>query len=270
MTVYGEWTMAEKALKCLPEATEGLQGGYRVILVDNGTPEWENKEGEVLSPAEQAAGIKELMRPQDQFVRLEENLGYPGGMNHAVSKGRSPLILILTSDVYMEPGSITQLVKEMDNPEVGIVGPLLLFPLDESPHGPPGSVQSAGMSFNIRGEPFHIFIGWSPENSRVKKRREMQALTGACLITRRALFDAVGGFRADLYGAGTFEDMDLCFSIRSLGTRAIFTPEAVGYHFVGGSIIHGAQRGGFPLTVNGTVFRGRWATALAWDEYQFY
>lgn len=272
MSVYGEWGMLHRAVSCIPSAALGLDREYRIILVDNGTPAWipsaEQKDTPVV-PEQQSEPVRKLFRPIDSFIRLEENIGYPGAMNTAASRGTSPYVLILTSDVYLEPGAITAMAKELDqNEKVGIVAPLLMFPLDESPHGPPGGVQSAGIAFDIQGNPFHIFIGWTPQNPRVKIRREMQAVTGACFMTRRSLWNQVGGF-ASVYGAGTYEDMEYCFSVRSLGYSVVFQPEAQGYHFAGGSIIQGAGKSGFPLALNATIFKGRWAHALEWDAFKY-
>lgn len=272
MPVYGEWGMLAKAISKIEAACEGLANGYRIIVVDNGTPGWQPKdapEGTVITPQEQAAPIKELLRNQDRFIRLEENQGYPVACNVGASNGRSPLIAIVTADVYMEPGSITTMVKEMDNPQIGVVGPLLKFPPDESPHGPPGGAQSAGIAFNIAGDPFHIFIGWTPENRRVNQRREMQAVTGAMFVTRRSLWDAIGGFNT-AYGKGTYEDIEYCFSVRQNGYTVIFLPSAEGFHYVGGSVRFGAGAGGFPLSVNSMIFKGRWVNAMLWDEFRFW
>lgn len=270
LPVFGEWALAEKALAAIPAAAEGLQGGYRVIVVDNGTPAFMMEENQTLvEPALQSEKVKEMLRPQDQFVRLEDNIGYPRGQNEAAKRGRSPLILVMTADVVLEPGAITTMVREMDDPTIGVVGPLLVFP-KETPHGPAGMVQHAGICFGIRGTPFHIFMAWNPDHPKVNQRREnMLAVTGACFMTRRNLWDALGGFQ-DVYGAGTFEDMDFCFGVRSLGGKIVFTPEARGTHFVGGSIKQGANQSGFPLNINSTIFKGRWAQLLAWDEWQYW
>lgn len=88
-------------------------------------------------------------------------------------------------------------------------------------------------------------------------------------MTRRVLWDQLGGFQ-EVYGAGTFEDMDYCFSVRSLGGRIVFLPSARATHFVGGSIKQGAGQQGFPLQVNETIFKGRWAQLLAWDEWNIW
>jgi len=269
MLVFGEWGLLSKAIRAIPAAAEGLNASYRVIVVDNGTPDWETEEKEIVTAKEQSAPIKELLRPQDIFFRLDENKGFPGGYNVAVGKGRSPLILILTSDVFLFPGAITKLVSVLDDPEVGIASPMLLYPADESPHGPPGSVQHAGIGFDIRGDPYHIFMGWQPDHEKVNQRRELQAVTGACILTRRALWQRIGGF-SELYNQGTFEDMELAFAIRQMGYKIIFEPSARGEHYVGGSIKHGAMRPGFNLALNSTIFRGRWAPSLKWDTYRFY
>ena len=268
MPVFGEWAMAEKALASVGPAMAGIAEGYTVTVVDNGTPAWADKEGRRVEPAEQAIGVKGFLRQQDKLLRIEQNIGYPGGCNYGISKTRSPLILVWSADVVMDPGSIAHLVRELDDPTVGITAPLLTFPPD-SKYGPAGKVQSAGMAFNIKGEPFHIFMGWSPGNPRVAQRREMAALTGAILLVRRSVFLEAGGFNP-AYGAGTFEDMDLCFTIRSKGHKVMFNPAAHGTHHVAGSIVQGAGKQGFNLPVNGTIFRGRFAATLAWDEWKFW
>lgn len=268
MPIFGEWSMAEKALASVPLAMAGVAEGYTVTVVDNGTPAWADDAGKRVEPADQAIGIKNLLRQQDRLLRLEQNIGYPGGCNYGASKTRSPLILVWSADVVMQPGSIVNLVRELDDPQVAIAAPLLVFP-ENCPHGPPGKVQSAGIAFNIKGEPFHIFIGWSPENKRVTQRREMQAVTGALLLIRRSAFAEVGGFNP-AYGAGTFEDMDLCFSVRSKGRKVIFNPFARGTHYVAGSVGQGAGKQGFNMPLNGTIFRGRFAHMLTWDEWKFW
>jgi GT2 family glycosyltransferase len=229
-----------------------------------------NDDGTKITPEEMAKPIKELLRNHDQFIRLEENIGYPGGCNEAVSRTDAPLILILTADVFMEPGSINEMVRAMDNQEVGVCGPKLLFPLNmDSPHGPGGTVQHAGIAFNIAGKPHHVFIAWTPSNPKVNIRREMAAVTGACFMTRKDLWMQVGGFDRR-YGLGTFEDIDYCFAVRAAGKKVMYIPEAVGYHLVNGARLQGANVNGFNLPMNDTIFRGKWAYMLAWDEWRYY
>jgi len=269
MPVYGEWAMAEKAIDSIAGGCEGLSEPYRVIVVDNATPVWHDGQGNALKPEEQAEGVKNRLRKEDLFFRLDLNMGYPGALNHGVARGSSPLIVVLTADVILDRGAITNAVKALDDPAVGVVGALLRFPTDESPHGPPGKVQHAGLAFNIKGDPYHIFIGWSPTNRRVNFQRKMQAVTGALFATHRELWVKVGGMDA-AYGAGTFEDVDYCFKVRTnFQKEVLFVPGFSGTHYVGGSIKKGAGRQGFNLALNQTVFRGRWARQLQWDEWRW-
>jgi GT2 family glycosyltransferase len=267
MPVFGEWVLAEKAYQSIAPAMEGVGEEYRVHIMDNGTPEWLNQQGQSVSAVQQALGLRQKMRPQDTFHRVEKNLGYPGGVNELAKRGRAPLILIWTSDVVMTPGSIVPLVRAMDDPSVGLVGAKFLFPLDESPHGPAGKVQHAGLEININGEPIHQFIGWSSDNPRVNRRCEVPAVTGALFMTRRNLWEKFGGMDP-AYGLGTYEDVDYAFKVRESGSKVLYEPAAWGYHYVGGSIKKGAGRQGFNLPLNATVFRGRWAQRLGWTEWK--
>jgi GT2 family glycosyltransferase len=71
-----------------------------------------------------------------------------------------------------------------------------------------------------------------------------------------------------IYGTGTYEDVEYCFTVRQLGKHVLYVPTAWGYHFVGGSIRQGAGPRGFNLSMNRMMFRGRWAGMLSWDEWQ--
>lgn len=271
LLVYGEWGFAENCIAALPEAMEGYNDGYRLTLIDNGTPEFRTNSGTVVTPDEQSKAVRAMLQDTDRFIRLDVNKGYPGGMNEGVRRARAPLILILTPDVTLHKGAIAAMVKEMDDPTVGVVGLKLLFSPD-SPHSGnrPGTVQHAGLVIDIGGNPQHIFLGWDSDHPKVNECREITAVTGACFMTRKPLWDAIGGL-FEGYGNGTFEDVDYCFAVRARGTKVIYTPHAVGYHYVGASIRAGANQRGFNLGVNGTIFKGRWADkGLAWDEWRYW
>lgn len=266
LSVYGEWAFAERAIASLPAAMQGINETYRVFVTDNGTPVWRNTEGQSIEPEAQAQSIKDSLRPVDRFTRLPDNVGFPAVYNKLVLQGTAPLVLILTSDVFLHPGAVTALVRAMDDPQVGVAGPLLIFP-EGTKAGPAERVQHAGIAFDIRGKPIHQFIGWTPENPRVTRGSDVSAVTGACFLTRRSIWRAVGGF-AEVYGQGTYEDVDYCFAVRAGGAKVLYVPEARGYHVVGGSFQAGANRRQFDLARNETIFQGRWGHMLAWDEWR--
>ena len=233
---YGKSEMIRECVKHVaPE--------HRIILVDDCGPEF---------PVE--------LKNTQKVVRTPSNKGFPAAVNLGVSRGKSPLVMLLNTDVTLTDTTIPELLKEMDRPEVGIAGPMLIFP-EKSKWGTPGKVQHAGMAFDITGKPLHLYLGWSPNNPRVEARKEVQAVTGACFITRRALWEKIGGLWEG-YGKGTYEDVEYCVRVKELGFQVIYQPHAVAIHAVGGS------EGQFPLSENYFKFRQR--CKVTWSEYKLW
>ena len=168
----------------------------------------------------------------------------------------------------MEPGSIEEAVKEMDDPSIGVVGCKLIFP-EGSPRGQAGKVQHAGLATNLAADVFHIFIGWSADHPKVNTRREMNAITGAAFMTRRNLFMQAGGLNT-MYGRGTFEDVEYCAKMRMLEKKVVYAPTVAGVHYVGGSIDEGANEGGFALKQNQSLYMAQMAGAVTWDEWRYW
>lgn len=249
--IFDQLDLAKEAVASIKDIGPGIP--RRLVLVDNGSAD----------PA-----VKTWMNefsPPTKLVFLKENQGYAGGVNAGANVCQSPLMMILTTDVILNPGAVEAMIKIMDDPSVGVVGPMLLFPKGAK-HGPPERVQHAGIAFNMSGKPFHIFMGWTPTNPKVSKQRDMQAVTGACLITRRDLFRKLGGMN-EIYGRGTFEDIEYCFLVRAENRRVVFEPSAVGYHHVGASAM---AIGGFPIKRNESIFRANVGQFVEWDEWKWF
>lgn len=249
--IFNQLDLAKEAVASIKEAAPRTP--WRLILVDDASEDQAVRDW-----------IKETV-PAGRRVFLKENQGYAGAVNSGFKIGYAPLVLILTSDVALYPDAIDTMVKVMDDPSVGVVGPTLLFPKG-SKHGPPERVQHAGIAFNMSGKPFHIFMGWTHTHPKVAKQRDMQALTGACLLTRRNLFQELGGMN-EIYGRGTFEDMEYCFLVRSKNRRVVYEPSAIGTHSVGASAL---PAGGFPLKRNESIFRANVGQYIEWDEWRFW
>lgn len=247
--IYGKLEFLEKCLACLPKAFE--QTSFQVLALDNGSPD---------------KGAQEIVLkafPNARFQRLKENAGFPKGCNTAARWGRSPLILFLNTDAFMEPGSGDILVQDMiDDHKIGILGMQLRF-TDDTPHGMAGNIQHAGLDINIRGEAVHTYLGWSPDNERVQEQCEPFAVTGAALMIRRELWNKGGGFWEE-YGIGTWEDVDLCLTVRAMGYKIIYEPRAVGYHYVGASALE--NKIAYPLNENSQIFHYKWKGKINWSE----
>jgi len=230
---------------------------WRCILVDDA------------SPPETRGELDKIYRSlsKDRRFRVtkaRENLGYAGANNRGVASGSAPLILLLNSDVRVTGNWLELLVREMDDPKVGVVGSRLLFFPERfnDRQRPAGRTQHAGVVFNIERAPYHRMIGWPADDVRVMRREEMQAVTGACFLTRRTLWQRIGGLNT-VYTKGNFEDVEYCLHVRHLGFKAIYLPTPLIYHYGGGSENYQTANR------NLGIFKMRCGKAVVFDDYRF-
>ena len=245
-------------LKPTLDAIQPAMGKYyqksKVLLVDNFSDKGKLQEFQSNIPTDFS------------MIHTKEYLGFPAGCNLGINRGVSKYIVLVTSDVVMNPGSIEIMVDEIESdPTIGIIGPKLLFPeTSTDPGRPAGKLQHAGLEMGINTNIYHVFNGWSADTPKANIRREPLALTGAMLVIRRDSWNRVGGF-ALIFGRGTYEDIDLCFSIRAIGQKVIYEPKACGYHWVGMTAQETKQ--GFDLRENEMIFKMRWKNALVWSDF---
>lgn len=246
--VFGQGELLTRCLESINPAKVASRE-WRVQLVNDGSPEDDT--------------LKNLFLHWTTFHH-RTNKGFPQAVNRGVKQGSAPIILLLNSDVILQTDTIDNMVKELDDPAVGVVGAMLVFP-DDSRWGNPGKVQHAGMAFDITGRPFHIQLGWSPDHAIFATKRSVQAVTGACFMTRRNLWESVGGMNV-AYGVGTFEDVEYCFEIRKRGLSVIWTPRARAIHYTGSSAV--AANISYPLSANNELFLRKWKPL--WDEHKYW
>ena len=178
---------------------------------------------------------------------------------------------MLNSDVILGAGSVDLLVRNMDDPKMGVVGMRLVFPDDvdlmtKNPSiRPDGKLQHIGLTTNIRAEVTHAFMAWEADHPRVMAQREVFAVTGAALMTRRDIWRKVGGFREE-YGYGTFEEVDFQMSVREMGYNIVVEPLAAGIHYTGAT----AEEYGIGYNLQGyqMTFLQRWGEKIDWWQYK--
>lgn len=263
--VRGKLDLLEQCFSCVPLAFEDYN--VNIIVVDNASFEVEKD----VSFFTEMEGFSYKNVKSTNILHQKTNLGFPKACNLGARRKTSPYVFFLNSDCFLEPGSGKILIEEMEkDPKVGVAGMKLLFP--DYPTGlrqddrmrPLGKVQHVGLSTMINGTVHHIFIGWSSDHPKVNKVREVFAVTGAAMMVRRSLFQKIGGF-FEGYGLGTFEDVDLCVTIRNLGYNTIVVPEAVGVHCTGATAE--TYRAEFPLNQNASIFLSRHMNDIVWWDY---
>jgi GT2 family glycosyltransferase len=125
----------------------------------------------------------------------------------------------------VEAGWLGELVRQASRPGVGAVGARLLFP--------DGALQHAGVVIGLDGVAAHVFreVGAEalPTQTHCERALELSAVTGACLLTKRANYWRVGGLDEANFPIA-FNDIDFCLRLRELGLRNVYTPFATLIH----------------------------------------
>ena len=164
-----------------------------------------------------------------RVVVLDRNTGFSGANNAGARFANGDYLLLLNSDVIpKQPGWLSQLVdKHKSLPDCGAVGCRLLFE--------DGSIQHAGMTFQ-RSD--HVAGGWTNVHplkgypvafDEAKVPIETPAVTAACLLVRRSLYDSVDGLSED-YILADFEDSDFCLKLRAQGLKIWYVPTVELFH----------------------------------------
>ena len=146
--------------------------------------------------------------------------------NFAVAQTASPWLLFLNNDIEVIDGDWLSIMAEhVQRREVGAVGARLLSPDD--------TVQHAGMVVGVGDIAENAFHGFPADHPGVCRQlqitRNYTAVTAACLLTRRDVFEEVGGFDEERLPVN-YNDVDLCLKMRRAGYLIVYTPFARLYH----------------------------------------
>ncbi|MCA8949042.1 MAG: glycosyltransferase family 2 protein [Planctomycetes bacterium] len=216
----------ELTLRCLTDldAVAGVE--LDVLLIDNGS--------EDDSAARLAAAAGE--RAACEFLALEHNLGFAGGMNRGIewaARRGAPFCLVLNNDVRLPSDAIRPLADVLANdPRVAAVGPTVLHP-DGTVWAEGGDVGFAPNALRLRRH------GRAPA-PRERGPEAVGFLPGACVLFRTAALGAVGGF--DEHYFMYWEDVDLAARLRASGGRIVWLPWVRVEHESGGSSGGGRSR----------------------------
>ena len=142
--------------------------------------------------------------------------------NEGAAPALGDVLVFLNNDVLVNKRDwLKQLVSRACEPDIGMVGAHLLYP--------DGTVQHGGVVLGVQGVAAHRFKGLDDGGaSAVDLTREIVTVTGACLATRREVFQALGGFDPALRVA--FNDVDLCAKSHKAGYRNVYIGDPLLYH----------------------------------------
>lgn len=192
-----------------------------------------------------------------RVLRNPTNAGFAATCNRGAAAATGKYVLFLNNDTIALRGWIDALVDEAEaHPEVVMVGSKLLYQ--------DGLVQHAGVAFERETRsPYHPHRLLPADDPRVNRRRELQAVTAACVLIRADWFRELGGF-CELYQTG-YEDLDLCMAIRRRGGTIVYQPKSALVHLE--SQTPGRMRN---EGINRPRWFKRWSDQLLSDEDDYY
>jgi GT2 family glycosyltransferase len=175
--------------------------------------------------------------PQARVLRNAVNVGFGRGVNQGVAATTAPLVLIMNPDCRLERGAIAAMRHELDaRPQCAIVGPRVLDPDGSEQGSARGDPDMLTGLFGRTGPLRNLLPSSAVSQRNVVSGGEAATVdwvSGACMLVRRAAFDAVGGFDARYFLY--WEDADLCRRLRARGYEIRYVPAATAVHRVGHS-----------------------------------
>ncbi len=192
-------------------ATTATQAGVELVLIDNGS-----SDPETLTLVEELADhpdVRLLVDPRP-FNWAELN-------NAGAGLARGDVLLFLNNDIEArQPGWLSALCAQALRPDVAAAGARLLYP--------DGRLQHCGLVVGLTGAAGHVLGGLAGDQPgylhMATAARECAAVTGACLATRREVFDLLGGFDETL--GVDLNDVDYCLRGGMRGWRTVYEPAA--------------------------------------------
>jgi GT2 family glycosyltransferase/glycosyltransferase involved in cell wall biosynthesis len=160
-----------------------------------------------------------------RLLRNGRNLGFLDSAAAGIAAARGRVMFLLNNDCEVQEGWLDYLVETLArDPSIGIVGSKLLFPN--------GLLQEAGGIIWRQATGMNYGRGEDAQNPRYCFMRDADYVSGAALMIKRSVFDAVGGFSEE-FKPGYYEDTDLCFKVRSIGHRIVVQPRSKVIHHEG-------------------------------------
>lgn len=211
---------ADVLYKCINSIFEkSSYKNFEIIIIENNS-----KEPETFSYYETLRG-----RSNIKIIEYEADgkFNYSAINNFGIRFAAGEHLLFLNNDTSVISGDwIEEMLMYSQRKDVGAVGAKLYYPDD--------TIQHAGVIVGLGGVAGHAYCGFKKTAPgymvRLHFAQEYSAVTGACLMTKKSIFEEVGGFDEKLFEVA-FNDVDLCMKIRKKGYKVIWTPYAELYHY---------------------------------------
>ena len=207
--------------ECL-EAIDQTTSGHQILIVDNastdGTPEY------LLDLEQTRRNVKVLLN--------RRNVGFAAGCNQGVAASRNGTICLLNNDTVPMEGWLDSMLEVLGG-DVGIVGSKLMLP--------DTTLQHCGIEFQYNTDPhphfwpYHRYLKEPEDLPAANILEEVPAVTAACILTTKKVWDRVGGMDEG-YLVANFEDVDFNLAVRDAGFKVMYQPASRLTHYWGTTV----------------------------------
>lgn len=196
------------------EKNTGYQNFEIIIVENNSTTD------EIFRYYKELSGNRKI-----HLLRWGKEFNYSAINNFAASHAKGEYLLFLNNDVKsINPDWLEEMLGVCQRPEVGGVGAKLIYP--------DNTIQHAGCVIGMGGIAGHMFVDMPADRTgylhKASLLQDMSAVTAACLLMKKEVFEQAGGFTEEL--AVAFNDVDLCLKVRKNGYLIVYDPYAKLYH----------------------------------------
>lgn len=203
----------DQCLKSIEEHTD--YENYEIIIIENNSTEKETFEY-----------YKQIRNPKIRVIEWKDEFNYSAINNYGVRNAKGEYLLFLNNDIeVIHSDWLREMLSNCQREEVGAVGAKLYYP--------DNTVQHAGVIVGIGGVAGSVFVGlkrgYTGYMHRASIQQNLSAVTAACMMVKKSVFEEVGGFEEKLKVA--FNDIDFCLKIREKGYLIVYDPYVELYHY---------------------------------------
>jgi hypothetical protein len=214
------WNVRDFLKQCLDSIYRNVTGlSFEVILVDNASSD----------------SSVEMVRERFPHVRIianTKNAGFCRGNNQGIAASKGEYLVLLNPDTEVEEGALQTLINfAQEHPDVGIVGPMLLYPGGVLM---PNGTLFPTLRLALLGATGLIYVRCLSSDLECYGREdfagvaEVDVVSGACMLVRRRIFEQIGGLDEQLFMF--YEEPDFCLRARKAGWHVFYVPQARVFH----------------------------------------
>ena len=217
--------------KCIASVEKSTYRQYEVIIVENNSNRaetfayYEKLTGCAYTADEPMEG-KLISGNRICVVTWKDFFNYSAINNFAVGYANGKYLLLLNNDIeIITKDWLEEMLGHCQRDDVAAVGCKLLYP--------DGTIQHAGVGIGLGGIANSMFVGMDSKFHGYMHRANLQlnysAVTAACMMVKKRVFEEVGGLEEELTVA--YNDIDLCLKMGAAGYRIVYTPYAIATHY---------------------------------------